>query len=302
MPVSCSSTRPRRRSGCVSTTSAAMPRSGPSRWGGGSTTCRCGKRRSPRTSETSIGRAIALEQQKQVLGIGNSSLDDVLKGLAAGFDRWVLQPLLRSAPLGCTEASAAVSAYLEWNRQMQMLGVSLKDALPEEVARATKAERERDLEMRREPPPELLPLAFELCSEENFRRCQVTGDFEGLRSFFLGFVHSTLMFGQEVSRDVITRAHSFLERCGRWDLTLESVGGLRARPWPRPGVARTRRARTSSGGSPAPIRINYGLSHRSARARARPNPCGLIQELGSAGRSSTSTKAPIPPIPRPSRG
>ena len=170
-----------------------------------------------------IGRAIALEQQKQLLGIGNSSLDDVLKGLAAGFDRWVLEPLLRSAPLGCTEATAAVSAYLEWNRQMQMLGVSLKDALPEEVARATKAERERDLEMRREPPPELLPTAFELCSEEKFRRCQITGDFEGLRSFFLGFIHTTLMFGQEVSRDVITRAHSFLERCGRWDLTLESV-------------------------------------------------------------------------------
>ena len=117
-----------------------------------------------------------------------------------------------------------------------MLGVSLKDALPEEIARATQAERERDLEMCREPPPELLPLAFELCSEEHFRRCQITGDFEGLRSFFLGFIHASLMFGQEVSRDVITRAHSFPRTLRAMGSHPREFGGLRARPWPWSGV------------------------------------------------------------------
>lgn len=173
-----------------------------------------------------IGRQLAQERQKQLLGGGEETFDELLKGLGEGFDRSVLDPLLRAAPLGCLEASTAVAAYVEWDRLMQLLGVSLKNVSPEEYNQATEAQRDLDAKTRREPPPQLMPLAFDLCSEEKFQRCLITGDFESLRRFFLDYIRQQELFGFEVPQNVVTRGASLLDRCGRWELTVQSIEDL----------------------------------------------------------------------------
>lgn len=183
-----------------------------------------------------IGMVLAQERQNQLFGLGDLPWDKLL----SGFDRWVLDPLLRAAPLGCLEASTAVTAYAEWDRQMQLLGVSLKNLLPEEYNRATEAQRELDAKMRREPPPELMALAFDLCSEEKYQRCLTTGDFEALQRFFLGYIRQQELLGFEVPDSVITRAKSFLDRCGRWELTVESIEDFNTPIGERASIHQTR--------------------------------------------------------------
>ena len=176
------------------------------------------------TFRNEIAMALGLQQQSQMLGGGQEKpLEELLSGLEERFDRDVLSPRLRNAASGCGEASDAVAAYVAWERQLQLLGVSLQGLTPEEYSRATDDERERYERMRRDLPPELLTLKRDLCFEEQFQRCRETGDFEFLAGFFLGYFRQVEVFGDEVSADDVVLAHSYLERCGLWDLTIESI-------------------------------------------------------------------------------
>lgn len=170
-----------------------------------------------------IASVLGVEQQKQMLGLGEPDLAELLKGLAALFDRDVLDALRRNAANGCREATDAVAAYVVWERQLQLLGVSLAGLTPEEYSQATDDQRELYERMRRDPPPELLTLKRDLCFEEQFQRCRQTGDFEHLAGFFLSHFRQLDVLGKDVSSDDIELAHLYLERCGRWDLTMESI-------------------------------------------------------------------------------
>ena len=168
-----------------------------------------------------------LEAQRQKFVRGEADptglpLLELISGLEREWDENVFSPLRRMAPNGCRFADAALRAYVVWEQLLQEVGLSLNGLTTE----TTGEQRALIEQMRREPPPELLTLKRDLCFEEEFQRCRHTGDFEHLATFIYGHFRQRELWG-EVSIDDIELAQLYLERCGLWDLTIESIEEVR---------------------------------------------------------------------------
>jgi hypothetical protein len=174
---------------------------------------------------------LGAERQKQLMlrEEGDNTglpLDDIISGLATKWDAKVFGPLRRLAPSGCRFADEALRAYVVWEQLLQQVGLSVQGLTPEQLSQTTDEQRTLHEKIRREPPAELLTVKRDLCFEEEFQRCRRTGDFEHLVAFFLRHFQQIEFFGKDVSADDIDLAHLYLERCGLWDLTMESIEDL----------------------------------------------------------------------------
>jgi hypothetical protein len=179
--------------------------------------------------QNELAAFLGLIRQKQMVGIDDGfTLADLVSSLVAGWEAEILAPLRQNAANGCREASDAIAAYVAWERQLQLLGVSLSNLSPEEYTKATDEQRTLYEKVRRDIPPDLLVLKRDLCFEEQFQRCRQTGDFEHLMGFFLSYFRQLEVLGQDVSGDDVELAHLYLERCGRWTLVIESIEDLKA--------------------------------------------------------------------------
>jgi hypothetical protein len=162
-----------------------------------------------RRLESEMIKALEEVRQQQLLGRATVTLDEVALAFKDRWMREVLQPRLVEAHLGCTEAVAAVVLYRTWEQQRQELG-STDEALVLPI------------------PDWLLTLERDLCFEEEFLKCAATGDFEGLMGFFGGFFRQYELFGDVPPADAVELAQLYLERCGRWTLTVEQIDDTRA--------------------------------------------------------------------------
>jgi hypothetical protein len=179
--------------------------------------------------QNDLSALLGLIRQKQMLGIAEDyTLADLVSDLVAGWEAEILAPLRKNAANGCREASDAIAAYVTWERQLQLLGLSLSNLSPEEYNKTTDEQRTLYEKVRRDIPPDLLVLKRDLCFEEQFQRCRQTGDFEHLMGFFLSYFRQQEVLGQDVPGDDVELAHLYLERCGRWTLEIESIEDLKA--------------------------------------------------------------------------
>jgi hypothetical protein len=105
---------------------------------------------------------------------------------------------------------------------LQKVGYSLQGLPPNTSAE----ELSLRAAIHREPSEQLKTLKRDLCFEEAFQRCRHTGDFSHLGTVIYSHFRQLELFG-EPSPDDIELAHIYLERCGLWDLTIESVEDIR---------------------------------------------------------------------------
>lgn len=120
------------------------------------------------------------------------------------------------AGAGCGETTQAIAAYVQYWRLTELLGVAEDPAFVRPI------------------PNELFELQMNLCWEEAFIRCRVTGDFRSLVFYLVGaYRQYTIMSGEEPPADMRSKAQGYLKRCGHWTVTTKSLVDLvkPAYPW-----------------------------------------------------------------------
>jgi hypothetical protein len=123
------------------------------------------------------------------------SVQDVIDGIIAEWERDILNKRLLLVSNSCADAQFALNGFLAFNRRMQLLG----------------------LDRRIEPPHRLFNLARYICAEEATRSCFETGDVERLRAHLLNDEHTLALFGDHNGGDT----HAYMEACDRFTLDAE---------------------------------------------------------------------------------
>jgi hypothetical protein len=166
-----------------------------------------------RTAEEELAAEVAYLlgelRQRQLMNVDeNYSIRDIARAALTVFRRVVISPRVAVADKSCGNAVSAMSAYLEYQRQRQTLGVG--------------DDPEFDL-----PgagfmvPAALVELAETVCFKEAYERCAKTGDFPSLALYlFELLVRADTSLGVPPTADSIGLAHDYLRRCGRWRLHL----------------------------------------------------------------------------------
>jgi len=163
-----------------------------------------------------VVRYLNNEKQKQLLGEGDEGVlgdgEEQLVNFVERYDRDVLQLYLLAASSGCFEAGRAMTAYLEYGRIMQLLGLA------------------EDPRFQRPIPEELFDTRWNLCAAEEFERCQQTGDFPHLVHFLVGVYKQETDFG--LPERPQAQGIEYLRRCGHWNARIDAFvqNGVGGRP------------------------------------------------------------------------
>jgi hypothetical protein len=123
------------------------------------------------------------------------------------FKRLVISRRVAVADRSCADAHAAMQAYLEYQRQRQLLGVG-EDPEFDLVGAGSFI------------PADLVELAVHVCFKEAYESCKQTGDFPALAVYFLSFFRQLQIMNAEVTGEYESLAQDYLKKCGRWRVRL----------------------------------------------------------------------------------
>ena len=160
--------------------------------------------------QSEIAQILSWTRFQQLFG-QPPSIDNVAiaREYLPAFKELVLKPKVIAASQGCTQANAAMTALVNYERQRQVLGVgddptfSLKD----------------DGWL---IPPKLIDLATRLCFREAFNQCVADGNFPGLGLYFMSvFLRNSKLLDAEPTQAQINLAQGYLKRCGTYRLEVK---------------------------------------------------------------------------------
>ena len=143
-------------------------------------------------------------RQEQMLGVEPSmTMIEVARSALGAFKRLVVSPRVAIADRGCHEANDAITMYLEYQRQRQLLGVG-DDPEFDLVGAGLFV------------PDALIDLAVQVCFKEAYEHCKATGEFPQLAVYYLSFFRTVGILDAEPAPEHIQLAQGYLGRCGRW--------------------------------------------------------------------------------------
>ena len=160
-----------------------------------------------------IAFLVTVERQRQMLGVGSDAeLLDLAREVLKRFKDDLLGRRLALAPRGCRESEEAMTAFGSYERTRQLLGAGDDPQFQLEGVTSL-------------VPPTLLDLTVRLCFRERFQFCVTTGDFPGLAIYMFGvFERNHNMLDIDPTPEQLQLAKGYLERCGRWRLTIAARG------------------------------------------------------------------------------
>ena len=139
-----------------------------------------------------LGRISAQQKAGQV---PDKTLENVVDGLIGQWERDILNRRLLLVSKSCSDAQFAVNGFLEFARQMALLGI------------------DRHID----PPPRLANLARYVCAEEATKLCFQNGDIERLRWILLADARTLQILGTTTGGDTA----AYIEACDRFDLQIQ---------------------------------------------------------------------------------
>ena len=162
--------------------------------------------------QSEVAAVLMLVRQKQLLGVpADFDLRDFARTILTVYKRLVISPRVAAADRSCTDAQAAMRAYLVYQRQRQLLGVA-DDPEFDLVGAGSLV------------PSDLVDIAVARCFDEQFQRCAAYGEFRALAAYFLTFFQQLTFLGiPEPKAEHLRLAVGYLSRCGRWRVRLATT-------------------------------------------------------------------------------
>jgi hypothetical protein len=149
---------------------------------------------------------------RQLFGLETPRYEEVVRNEFEYFEKVMLDGRLALSQNGCTEARLAMTAFVAYERQLQLLGVADDEALYAELKRPI--------------PPALYDLTWNLCLDEEYQRCAATGDWPRLAMFLLTQLKQRAIMEFPLTTEQTLEGTDRLKRCGHWRVTLNTSENL----------------------------------------------------------------------------